>query len=429
MNLDIYLLFTIMIVLTSIFSYINERFIKFPPSIGIMFMAMVLSIAILALGKTFPAFKEESVRMISSIDFHALLMKVMLAFLLFASAFHINVQRLQKQIVPVITFASVGVVISTFVIGALCYWIFNYWFGQNIPFVYFLLFGALISPTDPIAVMGIIKGTSLPKSLKAKVSGESLFNDGMGVLLFTVVLEIASLGIKNMTVGKLSWLFLQETCGGLLWGALLGYSSMHLHKKIDNYKVEVLITLAVVMGGYAMASFLHVSGPLAMVVAGIILGEKGVEEMSDTTSDYLGKFWEMIDEILNAVLFLLIGFEMLVIPFTWNSVWMGFAAVAVVLVGRWLSILIPVFFLQFHHPFEKNSIAFLTWGGLRGGISVALALSLPEEMHRNEIVTITYFVVLFSIIIQGLTVGKLAQKLSATGTEDTQLPKEIPAIS
>ena len=423
MNIDIYLLFTLIIVITSIFSYLNERFIKFPPSIGIMFMAMILSLSILALGKFFPSFKEQSVKMISSIDFHTLLMKVMLGFLLFASAFHINVQRLQRQIIPVVVFASIGVIISTFVIGALCYWVLN-WFGANIPFIYFLLFGALISPTDPIAVMGIIKGTSLPKTLKAKVSGESLFNDGMGVLLFTVVLEIASLGIQNMTVGKLALLFFQETCGGLLWGVVLGYSSMQLHKKIDNYKVEVLITLAVVMGGYAMADVLHVSGPLAMVVAGIILGEKGMEEMSDTTSDYLNKFWEMIDEILNAVLFLLIGFEMLVIPFTWMSFWMGLTAVGIVLTGRWLSILIPVSFLRFHHTFEKNSIAFLTWGGLRGGISVALALSLPEEMHRNEIVTITYFVVLFSIIVQGLTVGKLAQKLSEN-SEIEQLKKEV----
>jgi CPA1 family monovalent cation:H+ antiporter len=408
---NIYLLFTILIVITALFGYVNERFIKMPLSIGIMLMSMLLSVGILTIGKNFPDFQQRSMGTIAGLDFHALVIKIMLGFLLFASAYHINVRRLQREIIPVVTFASIGVLISTFIIGILSYWMLGFFF-DDVNLIYCLLFGALISPTDPIAVMGIIKNVALPKSLKAKISGESLFNDGVGVLLFVILLEIANPGVENPSAGKMIWTFVQETGGGLLWGAILGYSSTYLHKQIDNYKIEVLITLAVVMGGYSFASYMHVSGPLSMVAAGIILGDKGVESMSDITSDYVGKFWELIDEILNALLFLLIGFEMLVIPFTWRSVSIGSLSVVIVLLGRWMSVLIPVFFLSFRQAFEKNSIAFLTWGGLRGGISIALALSLPQAMHRNRIVTITYFVVLFSILVQGLTIGKVAKKLS-----------------
>ncbi|HMU45416.1 MAG TPA: sodium:proton antiporter [Chitinophagaceae bacterium] len=411
MSLDIYTIFTLLIVFTAIFSYINFRFIKLPATIGVMIISLIFSLLLVISGNLFPAISEKAAAAIESIHFEELLMEILLSFLLFAGAIHINIGKLKKQAVPIITFATAGVIISTIIVGVLMFFIFKL-LHLNVDLIYCLLFGALISPTDPIAVMGILKNAKIPEALETKISGESLFNDGVGVVVFLSILEVARLGIENLSAGQIGLLFLKEAGGGLVWGWLLGYVAFYLLRSIDNYKVEVIITLAIVMGGYAFANAIHISGPLAMVVAGIMVGNKGKAlAMSDITRDYVGKFWELVDEILNALLFMLIGFEMLVITYNSKLMWIGFAAVAIVLLARIISVSIPIFFLSFRRTFERNTITMLTWGGLRGGISVALALSLPKDMFREEFVTVTYIVVVFSIIVQGLTIGKVARKL------------------
>ncbi len=283
--------------------------------------------------------------------------------------------------------------------------------GQPFDYINCLLFGALISPTDPIAVLGILKEAGIPKSLEIKITGESLFNDGVAVVIFTSIYQLAKIGIENLKVMDVVFLFLREAEGGLLLGLLIGYAGYILLKSIDNYKVEVLITISIVTGGYSLAELLHVSGPLAMVAAGIITGNAGRKyAMSNTTQNYIDKFWEMIDEILNSLLFILIGFEILVIEA--NPYFLiGLFAIAALLVARFVSVGIPIALMKFKREFVKHSIWILTWGGLRGGISVALALSLQDSMYKSIIVSITYIIVLFSIIVQELTIGKLVKKL------------------
>lgn len=411
MLMSVYTIFTLLIVFTALFGYINHRFIKLPSTIGIMIISLACSLFLVLTGNMFPVVWKEVTDTIESIDFETLLMEVMLSFLLFAGAIHVDFGKLKKHATPIITLATLGVIISTITIGFLLFFIFNL-FNINAGLIYCLLFGALISPTDPIAVMGILKNAKIPAAMETKIAGESLFNDGVGVVVFLSILEVAKLGIENLSFGEISWMFVKEAGGGLLWGVILGSIAFYLLRSIDQYKVEVIITLAVVMGGYAFANAIHISGPLAMVSAGIIVGNKGKQlAMSDVTRDYLGKFWELIDEILNALLFMLIGFEMLVISFRMELMWMGLMAVIIVLFARFISVSIPILALSLRRTFEKNTITILTWGGLRGGISVALALSIPRDMYRQEIVTITYIVVVFSIIFQGLTIGKVAKKL------------------
>lgn len=413
--MDFYSILTLLIVLTAAFSYINFRFIRLPPTVGVMLIALVCSLLIIAVGVFDPAVVETPVRLIGSLDFEHLVMRVMLSFLLFAGAIHIDVDKLKKELVPILTFSTVGVLLSTAIIGVLMYLCFGL-FGMNIPFIYCLLFGALISPTDPIAVLGILKKAKIPPSLEMKISGESLFNDGVGVVVFATILEVAYLGADHVTAGQVAWTFVREAGGGILWGFALGYGGVLLLRSIDNYQVEVLMTLALVMGGYLLATALHISGPLAMVVAGIVMGNKGRAEMSDTTRSYLGKFWELVDEILNAVLFLLIGFELLVFTFHSKIIFIGLIAIAIVLLARFISVFLPTNVLLFRRSFERNMVPVLTWGGLRGGLSVAMALSLPASMYRNEFVSITYIIVVFSIAVQGLTISRLARKLAPRNT-------------
>ena len=412
---NIYEIITFLVVLTATFSYINVRFIKLPTTIGIMLISLVCSLLIIWLGKYFPSVSSHITSLINSVDFETILMRAMLSFLLFAGAIHIDIQKLRKEIVPIITYSTIGVLISTAFIGTAMYFIFRI-FNMEVTFIYCLLFGALISPTDPIAVLGILKQARIPPSLEIKISGESLFNDGVGVVVFISLLDIALMGGENHGVVQTGLLFLKEAGGGIAWGLMLGYGGYYLLKSIDHYQAEVLITIAVVMGGYLLASHLHVSGPLAMVVAGIIIGNKGEREaMSETTKDYLNKFWELIDEMLNALLFLLIGFEMIILSFDSRVILIGLMAIVVSLTGRYISVFIPTLFMSFKKTFERHMCPILTWGGLRGGISVALALSLPRGEFRSILVSITYIVVVFSILVQGLTIGKLAKKLTPAG--------------
>jgi monovalent cation:H+ antiporter, CPA1 family len=402
---------TITIVLAAIFSYINHRFIKWPPTIGIMVLSLLSSIVLAFLGSFHPILSKKAIELASSIDFQDVLMNFMLSFLLFAGAIHIDAGKLKKERWPIIVLSTVGILISTFLIGMLLYYLFVL-FHHQIPFIYCLLFGSLISPTDPIAVLAILKEAKIPSSLEIKISGESLFNDGVAVVIFITIAEAARAGGADVSILSVSKLFLQEAIGGLLFGGLLGYIGFFALRSIDDYKVEVMITLAIVMGGYYIASHLHVSGPLAMVVAGIIMGNKVKEgAVSELSRDYLGKFWELIDEILNAVLFLLIGLEMLIIKINVTVFIIGGISIFIVLLARWISVFFPILLLRYKVKFEKHAVAMLTWGGLRGGLSVALALSLSPTMHRDEFVFITYIIVVFSILVQGLTVGPLAKCL------------------
>lgn len=412
MTLDLYSILTLLIVLTAAFSYVNFRFIRLPPTIGVMMISLLCSLVLVIAGTFYPAIVQGPASVITSLDFETLLMRILLSFLLFAGAIHIDVQKLKKELVPILTFATAGVLLSTFIVGGLMYGVFQL-FQMPIPFIYCLLFGALISPTDPIAVLGILKEAKIPPSLELKITGESLLNDGVGVVVFATLLEIARMGTDDLSLGQVAWDFVKEAGGGTLWGLLLGYIGFYLLRSINHYQVEVLITLALVMGGYLLASRLHISGPLAMVVAGIITGNKGkAEAMSDVTRDYIDKFWELLDEILNAVLFLLIGFEVLILSFGTKIILVGIVAIVVVLIARFLSVFLPTLILQLRRSFERAMIPMLTWGGLRGGISVALALSLPPQMYRSEFVSITYIIVVFSIIVQGLTIGRVAKKLA-----------------
>ncbi|RYU89968.1 sodium:proton antiporter [Mucilaginibacter terrigena] len=408
---------TITIVLAAIFAYINHRFVKWPPTIGIMALSLISSILLATLGTSQSLLSQKAIQLALSVDFRDVLMNFMLSFLLFAGAIHINAAKLKRERWPVILLATLGILISTFLVGGMTWYLFQL-FNKPIPFLYCLLFGSLISPTDPIAVLGILKKAGIPSSLELKISGESLFNDGVAVVVFISIAGIINSGAADFSAVEVVKLFATEAFGGLIFGALLGYIGFWALRSIDEYKVEVMITLAIVMGGYLLASKLHVSGPLAMVVAGIITGNKSKSEgMSDLTRDYLGKFWELVDEILNAVLFLLIGLEMLIIKIDKTVILIGSISILIVLLARWISVSLPVFLLKYKIKFEPHAISILTWGGLRGGISVALALSLSSAMHRDEFLLITYIIVVFSILVQGLTIGSLAKKLQQPVTK------------
>jgi len=407
--MSVYYIISLLIFFTAIFAYVNDRLIKWPPTIGIMVIALLSSILIVISGNLVPGISSAARSLVSNINFEQVLMQVMLGFLLFAGALHVDATDLKKEKWPVILMATVGTFISTFVVSIMSWYLFML-FGLNIPYIHCLLFGALISPTDPIAVMGILKSAGIPKSLEVKITGESLFNDGVGVVIFLTIYEVAATGTAHFSAGNTASLFLKEAGGGLLFGAVLGYLGHFLIKSIDNYRVEVLITLSVVMCGYPLADHFHLSGPLAVIIAGIIMGTKGKKDgLSEISRDYLGKFWDLTDEIFNAILFLLIGLEMLVIKIDMTIVVIGMIMIALVLLARLACVALPVFFLRIWIKFEKNAIPILTWGGLRGGLSVAMALSLPETMHRDEFVLITYIIVVFSIIVQGLTIGRLAK--------------------
>lgn len=409
--MELYYSFSVLIVLASFFAYLNLRYLKLPSTIGIMIIAMITSILLVITGSLFPKTFTHFSTLLQDVDFTEVLMGAMLNFLLFAGAIHINLKDLREQRGPVIIFSTVSVVISTFAVGFMLFYIAPL-MGIEIPFIFCLLFGALISPTDPIAVMGVLKEAKVKKSLETKVAGESLFNDGVAVVVFAVILQLTEGTDIDISFTTISWLLIKEALGGFLLGTLLGIGASNAMRKIDDYKVSVLITLSVVMGGYLIAHAMHISGPLTMVAAGIVIGNYGkMTAMSETTKDYLNKFWELIDEILNAILFLFIGFELLIIKnvtFYWQ---IGMVSILIVLFARFISIYIPVLVIPFKNKFSNGTIKVLVWGGLRGGVSIALVLSMNEGPYKATLVAITYFVVVFSIIVQGLTVGKVATRV------------------
>jgi CPA1 family monovalent cation:H+ antiporter len=396
----------ILITLSAVFSYLNYRFIKLPTTIGVMVISLLGSLGIVVIGPLGFGLEEDALRLLNSIDFDETLLHGMLSFLLFAGALHIDLDRLARQKWIIGTLATVGSVGSTFMIGILAWHVLDL-LNIGLPLMYCLLFGALISPTDPIAVLGILKKAGVPESLETKICGEALFNDGVAVVVFLVLLQITA-GGHNITAGTVAWLFAKEVLGGIVYGLVIGAIAYGMLKSVDNYQVEVLITLALVAGGYALADALHLSGPIAIVVAGLLIGNHGrLLAMSDRTRKNLDTFWELVDEVLNAVLFVLIGLEVLVLSWNHRYLIAGALLIPLLLLSRFVSVALPIVVMRRFRTFSPNVIKILTWGGLRGGISVAMALSLPPGRHRDIILTITYAVVVFSIIVQGLTVGKL----------------------
>jgi len=417
--MELYYSFSVLIVLSAIFSYINERFLKLPSTIGIMVIALLVSLGLILTDKIFPHTFQEFSTFISSVDFTEVLMGAMLNFLLFAGAIHIRLSDLKEQKAPVMIFSTVSVIISTFAVGFMLFYILQ-WLNMGIPLIQCLLFGALISPTDPIAVLGILKQAGVPKSLETKVAGESLFNDGIAVVVFIIMLKLAQGEDVDLSFSSILGLLAKEALGGVALGLLLGYIASKTIGKIDNYKLEVLITLAVVMGGHLVASAMHMSGPLAMVAAGLVVGNYGRQfSLSEVSKDYLDKFWELIDEILNAILFLIIGFELIIITNIGDYWLIGIICIAMVLFARLISIWLPVKMIPMKTKFNKATITILVWGGLRGGVSVALALSIDNHLNKDLLLSITYYVVLFSILVQGLTIGKLTNKAKKIASAET----------
>ncbi len=405
---------SLLMTVTALFAYVNYRFIRLPNTIGVMIISLVFSMGLVLLSNAgLTLGMEYTEKLLSGVDFDATLMEGMLSFLLFAGALHINLNELLDKQWVVGILASVGVITSTFIVGISSYFILG-WFGIHLPFIYCMLFGSLIAPTDPVAVLAILKTANASKSLETKIAGESLFNDGIAVVVFLVILGIAVGGDGHgggaATPASVAMLFFQETIGGAVFGLIIGWICYRLLKSVDNYHVEVLLTLALVMGGYAAARAMHISGPIAIVVAGLLIGNHGRRfAMSDQTRENLDTFWELIDEILNAVLFMLIGLEVIVLSMNGNYVLAGILMFFVVLAARFIAVGIPVSIMKLRQTFHPHVVSILTWGGIRGGISVALALSLPLGPERNIIVAITYVIVIMSVILQGLSIKALVQ--------------------
>jgi CPA1 family monovalent cation:H+ antiporter len=402
-------LIAILISVSALFGFINERTFRLPTAIGLMLVAMLFSLGLLLLGELGIGFESRAQEILSQIDFNKTLLHGMLSFLLFAGALHININDLADQKWAIAALAVGGVLISTFIIGGLAWFVLAA-LGIPLPMIYCLLFGALISPTDPIAVLAILKTAGAPKILEIKIAGESLFNDGVGVVVFLALLGIAT-GSHEAGWVQIGGLFIKEALGGAVFGLGAGYLGHVLIRQVDHYTVEIMLTLALVSGGYALADALHLSGPIAIVVAGLLIGNHGrLLAMSERTREHLDAFWELIDEILNSVLFVLIGLEILVLKFTASNLIAALAVIPIALLARFISVGIPVALLRRWQEFSPHAVKILTWGGLRGGISVAMALSLPPGRPREILLPVTYAMVVFSILVQGMTIGGLVKR-------------------
>ena len=412
--MDLLELTAILITLTAVFAYINERFFGLPTTVGVMLIALVFSVLLLVLGKMGMSSVTESARnILSGVDFNKTLLDGMLSFLLFAGALHVNLDDLAKVKWVIISLATFGVCLSTFLVGIMTYYGLML-FGIEASLLYCFLFGALISPTDPIAVLATLKTVGIEKSLETKIAGESLFNDGVGVVVFLVLYGMAT-SPEDATIASAATLFVQEALGGIALGLGLGWITYILCRSVDNYQVEILLTLALVLGGYMLALHLHMSGPIAMVVAGLLIGNHGrLFAMTEKTREHLDTFWELTDEILNALLFVLIGLEILILDITSQYLIFGVIAIPMVLLARTVAVGLPIKVLALKHEFSPNVVRILVWGGIRGGISVALALSLPPGKARDMFICVTYVIVIFSIVVQGLTIKKLVERVESS---------------
>ncbi len=404
----------ILLTLTAVFAWTNHKIIRLPNTIGLLVMGLLASLVLVGLEFVFPAIPlfHELAMIVRGIDFSGALLDGMLAFLLFAGALHVDFSKLRGRSIVVGAMATVGVVISTTIVAIATWWIGQI-VGTPIPFVWALVFGALISPTDPVAVLSTLKDVEMPQTLETDMTGESLFNDGVGVVLFAILLAaaIGGQGDADFTIAGVTSAFFIEAIGGAALGLATGYVAYRAMKLIDDYGIEVLISLALVMGSYVLASSLHLSGPIAVVVAGLLIGNRGdADAMSETTRTYLYAFWTLVDEILNSVLFLLIGLEVLVLSFAPGNIWLALAVIPAVLAARLAAVTIPVLALSPITTFVRGTIPILTWGGVRGGISIALALSIPDIPERPIILAATYSVAVFAIVVQGLTLSALAKR-------------------
>ena len=408
--MGIFELSAILLVLAATFSYLNYRLLGLPPAIGLMALTLIASLGLLAAGTLIPGLHEQAEKAVESVNLNEAFLHGMLGFMLFAGALHVDMALLRKRLGAITMLATVGVITSTILVGVASYFMLSFLDIEINP-LYCFVFGALISPTDPIAVMGVLRQANVPKELEIKIAGESLFNDGVGVVIFVAILDVAT-GETHFNLVHFGQIFLWEALGGAILGLISGISVVYLLKSVDKYQVEVMLSLALVAGGYALADHLHMSGPIAMVMAGLMIGNLGRSiAMSETTIKNLDMFWELIDEILNAVLFVLIGLEVLVIDFENSYIVAGAIAILIVLLARFIAVAIPITFARRWGDFPSGTIRVLTWGGLRGGISVALALSLPTDVPDREIIIVmTYIIVVFSILVQGLTIGPLARR-------------------
>lgn len=404
-----------LLAVAALFAYLNVRFLRLPRTTALMIMSLTVSVILYMLAGAHVPLAEAVADLVESVPFRQLLLDGLLGLLLFAGALHVNLDDLIEHKKPIATFALLGTLGSTAAVGGMLYGLSGL-LGLGLRFIECLLFGALISPTDPIAVLGTLRRVNAPKSHAVQIGGESLFNDGVGVVLFITLLDIAT--GSEATAGGIALTFAVEAVGGIALGLALGYVAYRMLQTVDNYHVEVLITVALVIGGYSLAAALHTSGPLAMVSAGLLIGNHGRRlAMSERTRRHLDTFWELIDEILNAVLFVLIGMEVLVLTFSGRVLLAGAVAVPMVLLARLVTVGVPVSLMRNFARFGPRAVWVLTWGGLRGGISVALALSLPSgSAARAPLLTITYVVVAFSIIVQGLTIGRLVRNMRAPAT-------------
>ncbi len=405
-------LFAMLLLLTAAFGWLNQVFFHLPTNIGLLLMGVAAALVVLMLDLLIPhiAVINDLADILRKIDFYEAVMHGMLAFLLFAGALHVDWPRLRKRLVAVTTMATLGVVISTAVVG-FGLWGLGLLLGVNLPLAWALVFGALISPTDPVAVLSLLKQVRVPELLETEISGEALFNDGVGVVLFTMLVTMATAGNDAISFLDAVGLFLLEAVGGGLIGLITGYVAYRAMRQVDEYVVEVFISLALVMGTYALADRLHTSGPIAVVIAGLLIGTRGPDDaMSETTQRYLFGFWTMIDELLNSVLFLLIGLELIIVGINLRFGWLALLSIPLVLLARTAAVAIPVAGLSTFMRFIKGSVPVMIWGGVRGGISVALALSLPYNEERSIILTATYAVVLFTIIVQGLTLKRVIRR-------------------
>jgi CPA1 family monovalent cation:H+ antiporter len=401
-----YNIIAVLMVISALFAYINFRFIRLPSVIGVMLVSVLVSFGMILADRLGLGIAREGEYLLNNIDFKNTLMVWMLGFLLFAGALHVELNALHEQKWNVLVFSTVGVILSTICVGTLMYFVLG-WIGLPMGYIFCLLFGALISPTDPVAVMDLLRMASAPKPLETAIAGESLFNDGIGVVIFTILYGIA-MGEHAFSAGNIALLFAKETLGGAILGLALGGGAYWLLKSVDNYQVEILLTLALVIGGYAFAISLDTSGPITVVVAGLLIGNQGRKfAMSDQTRERLTMFWELVDEILNSILFVLLGVELLAVTFAQKYLLAGIAAIPVALASRYGSLALPVFILRLG-GLPRGALKIMTWGGLRGGIAVALALSLPLGRERNLILTMTYLMVAFSIIVQSLTLKYVA---------------------
>jgi CPA1 family monovalent cation:H+ antiporter len=405
--MHLFLIIALLIIVSAVYSYINARYLKLPGTIGIMSLAIVGSMLTIVIDNLNPSVAKYLTILSKNINFSATVLNIMLGFLLFASAFNLNVRKLKKEMRPVLILSTLGVILSTAIFGTILYFVTGL-IDIKVPYIYCLIFGALVSPTDPVAVGAIIKRSNLPTNLETIISGESLFNDGIGLVLFITLLEITQSGVNDIDFSKAALMFVQEVFGGIGMGVISGYIAFRLMKSIDDFQTIVLVSLGLVMFNSVMATFFHLSIPLSVVTAGLLAGGRSINaDTKDHSHEALEKFWTLIDEMLNTVLFVMIGLQMVNLPYIKNYWITGGIGICVILLARWLSIMLPLIFLRRSLNVSYANINILTWAGVRGGITIALALSLPASPYRHFILSGSYFIVIFSIIIQGLTLNRL----------------------